>query len=468
MNFSRKRPATRLRLVIALGVTTGLAVTGCASASDSSSGGAATSAATSAAGTLPSALVDAAVAAAKTASGGIQFGGEINILGVTSGDEAKALTDAMAPFTTATGTKINYTGSQDWSTVLATGIASNNVPDIVDAQGAGTALTYAKQGLFLPLNSILGDTLKANYSQGLLDAVTVNGDTYGIWGETDAFMVWYNTKTYTGPTKPASYDELNTWATTQAATGVAPWCMALEAGPGSGFRAESWVENMFLKMYGPEKLAAWANGTLPFNSPEVKAAFQRYADVAGSKTMVNGGPQTVVSTSFLNYTTGMFSSPQQCQLSLWGNYAVGLTTSTYPNVQVPGDMNFFTVPGATPAADTAQNTAGHVLSALKSKDSPTVEAFMKYWASSDAQSLIAASGRWSVGNKNVALASYPNATMKASADLLNNASTIVIGPTGTMPTAVVAAWDKANIAIAQDPSTLDAQLDAIQALVPAN
>jgi alpha-glucoside transport system substrate-binding protein len=464
MTAHTKRYRSRNQLVLAMGITAGLALAGCASASDSSSGGAGAST-PAASADLPAALVDSAVAAAKTAAGDEKLGGTLKILGVTSGDEATALTDAMAPFTTATGTKIEYTGSQDWSTVLATGIESNNLPDLVDAQGAGSVHTYAKRGLFLGLNDIIGaDTLSANFSQGLVDAASVDGDTYGIWGETDAFMVWYNTATYDGPTDAASYAELNDWATAQAATGIAPWCMALEAGAGTGFPAESWIENMFLKMWGPEKLTAWANGDIAFNSDEVTATFQRFADVAGSNTMVNGGPQSVVSTSFVDYTKGMFSDPQECQLSLWGNYAAALTQSTYPDVKVPGDLNFFTIPGDTAEADTAQNTAGHVMSALKANDSPASRAFMKYWASTEAQSLIAASGRWSVGNKNIDLDTYPNATMRASAELLNNASTVVTGPTSVMPSAVVAAWDKAMIAIAQDPSSLDDQLDSIQAV----
>jgi alpha-glucoside transport system substrate-binding protein len=448
--------------------TTSVAASGTAGGSAPSS--AATSGSTTANGSVAShysALVSAAQAEARTAAGGAKLGGTVTIVGVANGAEGDDLVKAMKPFEDATGVTIKYTGSEDQTGVVQAAVLAGNPPDIVDGQGAGIMKAYAAQGKLKSMDDIVGaDVLKKNFNSGLLDGVTVNGKVYGIWGEVDAFMVWYNAKTYAGPKNPTSYAQLDAWAKKQAASGTAPWCMALEAGAGTGFPAQSWIENIFLKMYGPTEMAKWANGQLPWTSPEVKAAFQRFGEVATSKTMVNGGPTAVVSTSIVNYGTGLFSNPNRCSLELWGNYAAGLIQSQYPSVKIPADLDFFPVPADTPSGATAENIAGHVMFAFN--DAPQTKAFLKYWASPQAASLVAATGRWSVGNRNVPLSAYPNPAMQRSAELLTKASVLSPGPATTAPSATVTAWNKAIINYVQDPSTLDDGLASIQATASGN
>jgi alpha-glucoside transport system substrate-binding protein len=450
--------------VTALGIAASLMLTSCAGSNESSSGGASNP--TNNTSALPQKLVDSAVAAAKKAAGGENLGGSLSMIGITGGAEGDSLTAAMAPFTTATGTKIDYTATQDQSKVVQSALEGGNPPDLVDGQGVGLLQDYAKQGKLLALNDVVGnDMLKANYKQGLLDVASLDGTVYGLWGEADSFSIWYNTKTYNGPKSPANWAELDGWAKKQASSGTknAPWCMALEAGPGSGFPAQSWIESIFLKMWGPDKMAQWASGKLSWTSPEVKAAFERFGEVATSNTMVNGGPQTVVSTTVADYGNGMFTDPQQCQLSLWGNYIGGLIQAGNPNVKIPGDLSFFQVPAETAWAATAENVAGHVMYAFKNKDSKALRAFLKYWATPEAQALIAAGGHWTVGNSNVPLDAYPNAGIKASAEQLNNAKSLSPGPATTAGSAVVSAWNTAIIGYVQDPGNLDKQLASIQA-----
>ena len=462
MTFALLRRRRLVPLVVA-GAVSALLLSSCASADDSSSGGGSTTTATAKA--LPPALVDAATAAAKDAADGQSLSGSLNVLGVTGGAEGDDLVAAMKPFEDATGVKIDYTGSQDQASVLAAGVQAGNAPDIVDSQGAGIAMQYAASGQALSLSEVVGDDeLQRNYNAGLLNSVSLNGSVYALWGEADTFQVWYDPKTYNGPTS-GTYAELNAWAEQQAAKGdgVAPWCMALEAGAGSGFPGQQWITNMFLKTNGPEKLQQWATGQLPWTSPEVKAAWERFGAVATSDTMVNGGPQAVVSTSIVDYSTGMFSNPQQCRLSMWGNYAAGLAQGTYPDLKVPEDMAFFPVPSDDPAYADTQLTAGHTTFALKSNDSPEVRAFLKYWASSAAQSLVAASGRWTVANTRVSMDAYPNAAMKQSAELLQGASTLAVGPETLAPSAVANAYNAGIMAYVQDPTKLDDVLATIQA-----
>jgi alpha-glucoside transport system substrate-binding protein len=447
----------------ALGIACTLVLSSCASANDSSassSGSAATEAKKSA---LPAGLVKAALAQAKTAAGGADLKGEtVDVLGIVAGDEAKQLTDAMQPFEDATGVKIKYTGSQDQATVLAAGVKSGNAPDVVDAQGAGLAMQYAKSGDAVPLDDIVGTAaLKRDYNQGLLDAVSYNGKTYGLWGETDTFQIWYAPKTYTGPTT-GSWQQLTAWADAQAKKndGNAPWCMAMEAGAGSGFPGQSWIENVFVKKYGAAKLADWASGELAWTSPEVTWAWKEFGKVAASDTLVSGGPQAVVSTSAFSYSKGMYTQPQRCQLTLWGNYAGSIIQGIYPKVTIPDDLDFFTVPASDPAYSGDLDVTGHVTFAMN--QDPATTAFLKYWETAAAQSLVAASGNWTLGNKNVPLSAYPNVAMKQSAQLLQSATTLIPGPAGTVGSATNSAYNAGIMSYIQDPGKLSSILQTIQ------
>jgi alpha-glucoside transport system substrate-binding protein len=459
MNLRHPRARHALSLT-ALGVVGALSLAGCASANQSSSSDASASA--SADTGLPQDLVDAAVAAAKTAAGDATFDGTLDVVGIASGADGEVFAAAMAPFEAATGMTVNYVGTGDQATVVAAAVAAGNPPDVVDGQGLGLMLQYAQTGQAISLSDAIGDdVLAANFNPGLLDSATVNGKVYGIWNEADTFQVFYNPAQYDGPTD-GSWQDLMAWSDAKAAEGgpTAPWCMGLESGAGSGFPAQGFIENLFVKQFGSDALAAWANGTMPWTSDEVKWAFQEFGKIATSDTLVSGGPQAVVSTSAFTFMDGMYTDPQQCQLTLWGNYAAGIVQATNPQATIPDGLDFFDIPASDPAYAGALDVAGHVTFALN--EDPATVAFMKYWATPEAQSLIAASGRYTVANVGVPLSAYPNDGMRNSAQLLLDATTVTPGPASAVPTAVNTAYLQGIMSYVQDPASLDAILAGIQ------
>lgn len=451
--------ASRTLAYTALGLAGALALAGCASADQSSSGKPSASSGSS----LPQPLVDAAVAAAKTAAGGQDLSGTLEMVGVSTGADADPFLGAISAFEQATGVTVNYTGAPDQATVVPAAVKAGNAPDIVDGQGLGLMQQFAASGDAVSLSELIGDDVLAeNFNPGLLQSASVDGQVYGVWNEADTFQIFYNPATYDGPTD-GSWQDLSAWADTQAAsgTGDAPWCMGLEAGAGSGFPAQGFIENLFVKKFGSDALAAWASGALPWTSDEVRWAFQEFGRIATSDTMVAGGPQGAVSTSAFTFMDGMYSDPQACQLTLWGNYAAGIVQGANPQATVPDGLNFFDIPASDPAYAGALDVAGHVTFALN--DDPATAAFMTYWASPEAQSLIAASGRYTVANVNVPLDVYPNENMRGSAELLLAAETVTPGPASAVPTAVNTAYLQGILSYIQDPASLDSILAGIEA-----
>ena len=79
--------------------------------------------------------------------------------------------------------------------------------------------------------------------------------------------------------------------------GVAPWCMGMEAGTATGWQFTDWVEEVLLRTETPEVYNQWITHELPFNSPEVRAAFERVINMIYKEGNVFGGPGAVMATA---------------------------------------------------------------------------------------------------------------------------------------------------------------------------
>jgi alpha-glucoside transport system substrate-binding protein len=450
LNTSQKRAAAAVTAM-----AFGLSMAGCASSDDD---------AKASKSPYSPEMVTAAEKAALELAGGKELGGSLSFYIANSGDEAKVIEAAVKPFEDATGVDVKITNNTN-DALVQTKVRADLAPDVVDSNSIGAMKAYADQGLLKDVGAMVGeDVMAQNFDQGLIDAATIDGTNYGVWTEVDNYMVWYNPKTYKGPDSPATWDELNTWAAGEAKAGNTPWCMAQEAGDGSGFPGAQWIENWFLKNYGPEKLTAWANGELAWSSPEVKSAFEALGAIATDETMVKGGATSVLATSFLNNGTGLISEPPTCSVMMWGVFAGALTLGDDKNLAPLEDIDFFKTPAADPAFANVEDVGGHVTYAFS--DTKQVQAFIKYWASAESQSLLASSGYWTEANNAVPAAAYTNPLLsKAKETLLNDETTLATGPYLLGAADVVTAFKKAVVGYVQEPDSLDAllaDLDAIQ------
>lgn len=368
----------------------------------------------------------------------------------------------VSAFATATGVEIDYTGSQDLASIVQAGLDSGNPPDIVNTLSTATVRAYAEDGLLLPLGDVVSAEDLTHFDKALQDSISVDGEPFAIWNTLDVFDLWYNTATYEGPTS-GTWSDLIDWAAT-ATDDNAAFCMGLEAGPGTGWPAQIFIESVFLSMWGPEKLTEWANGDLPWTSPEVRAAFVEFGKIASSTSLVEGGATGILNRPFGDYVTGMFSDPQTCQLALLGGYVVPLAQSMDPDVTAPDDIDFFPVPPADSTGVAAQNVAGATMFAFAQNDSPELRAALSYLASSEAQSLLAASGIWQVANTAVPVDAYPTEVGAVLAEQLATADELVVGPATAATQQVNMAWISGIVGYLQEPDTLDEQLAAIDAV----
>lgn len=408
-------------------------------------------------------VLSTAEEAALEAAGGEQIGGQVTVVGVNGGVEGEIIEATFEPFEEATGIDVVYQGTSDANTVVQTGVAAGNPPDVFNAANAGALPGYARAGDLVPLDDLFDrDELEDQFGSALLDSATVDGTLYGIWNEVDNFMLWYNAQTYEGPTAPESWDELQEWATTAAQVeGPAPWCMGLESGAASGVPGAHFISNLILRKYGPEVVAQLAAGELPFTSPEVEDGFRMFGEIATQPEMVEGGPTGVLATRTVDAGNGLFSNPQRCELLGWGNYAAGLITAANPAVTPGEDLDFFRYPSIEDEYANTEMVSGHVMYAFN--DTPQVRAFMRYYASPEAQALLASSGQWVVGNRDVPLDTYPNEISRRAAEQYLDSDEVVLAPVSQLPAPVVLEFYRSVVAYVQDPASLDTILTSLEA-----
>ena len=121
--------------------------------------------------------------------------------------------------------------------------------------------------------------------------------------------------------------------------------MGLESGVATGWPATDWIENLLLAEAGLETYDAWTFHELPFDSPPVRRAFERFGDIVFPEGSVLGGPEGAAETSIFDAQTPMFDDPPGCWLYLFPTFAAfglpqgeapGRSTDTFPFPSVEG------------------------------------------------------------------------------------------------------------------------------------
>lgn len=406
-----------------------------------------------------------ATAAAKALEivGGQPIGGTVTVLGVLGGDELAAFLEVFAPFEEATGITVEYESTRDIGAVLQTRVDGGNPPDVASSSLVGQMIGFAENGNLIDLSQFLDmEATLSSYNPALLDSVSVNGKLYSIFTAINlAGLLWYNPNTYTGPLPPATWDELAAWAQETADAGTTPWCMGMESGAASGWPGTNWVTDFLIRQVDAETYARWWNGELPWTSPEIKSAFEMFGSIATNPQLVNGGPIAVLATSFLNGADAIYSEPPTCYLHNQASFMGGIINGNFPDL-VPGeDINFFSFPDMSADHSGVRQVSGEVMGMFN--DTPQARALIQYFASDEAQQLMAETGRWLSANTNIASSAYPSVFTQQAATVLGDAETIYYSAAGLMPQAITQAFWSGILSYVQNPANLDAILGDIEA-----
>ncbi len=217
------------------------------------------------------------------------------------GGEGANFAASVADFAKATGItiQIDSIGSSH-ETVLKTRIEGNQPPDLAMLAQPTGVLAYAAQGKVVDVATFMDKTALSDSHTATIGLVSDGDHIWGIPYKADVkSTIWYPIKAFAaaGYKVPTTWDELIALSDKIVADGKGnPWCIGIEAGTATGWQATDWVEEIFLKTYGPDKWNQWITHELPFNSPEVKDAFTKVAKIFFTDKYVTGGNTAIVAT----------------------------------------------------------------------------------------------------------------------------------------------------------------------------
>lgn len=342
-------------------------------------------------------------------------GKSVEIAAVWTGEEQKNFKQVLTEFEKRTGAKVTFVPAQDpIINFLGSKVAGGAPPDVAMLPQPGAIKQAVDKKWAKPLGKDAEAQLAKNYSQGWQDLGKVDGKQYGAYYKAaNKSLVWYNTKVF----ENAAAKEAKTWeellATSQAIydSGVTPFSV----GGADGWPLTDWFENIYLSQAGPEKYDQLAKHEIKWTDPSVKDALTTLAQLWGKKDFLAGGNKGAVGTEFTKSVEQTFTGGDQPKGAMVYEGDFAQVNIQQTKAKVGTDAKVFPFP-AVGSGDKPVVSGGDAAVILK--DSEASQALVTWLASPEAATIQAKLGGYLSPNKNVDLASYPNAVQREIAKAL--------------------------------------------------
>lgn len=347
----------------------------------------------------------------------------ITVLGATS-DLHGHINAAFEEWGKRSGISAHYETSGDFENLAKTRVTGDK-PDLLLFPQPGLLAEFARAGHLRPLEV---DEAVGRLQDGLADLGVVDGTRYGLPLSVNVkSLVWYAKKEFDGAglSVPRTWDELvaltDRIRTEQKS---APWCVGIQDGGATGWVATDWIEDIVLSERGPDFYDAWASGKVPFSSPEVRSAFEKFDRLVFSAGHTAGGRQGALTTTFPKASDAMFTSPPGCWMHKLGSFLIG---SLPDNARFGVDYDVFPFPG-----NGAVSGGGDSIALVS--DRPEARKVLQYMTSAEwfKHSRAHEGGALSAFT-DVAPSDYPIPADAAVARILNDASTFRFDASDRMP-----------------------------------
>jgi alpha-glucoside transport system substrate-binding protein len=372
-----------------------------------------------------------ASASSKKQSGPAAVSGSISFDGIWTGSEATAFGRVIKAFNKKfPNVKVNYKPvGNNVPTVLATAIAGGHPPDMADIAQPGLVKQLAQQGHLKPI-TYAKSAIAANFAPSWLKLGSVNGKLYAlVFKAANKSLLWYNVPAFkaAGVNPPKTWTELTSAAKTLQASGTP----AYSVGGSDGWTLTDLFENIYLRTFGKAKYDALSAHTIKWTDPSVATALKTMADVIGTSSNLAGGTSGALTFSFNDSVTNAFSSPPKAAIVLEGDFVGGVITSSTKAKPVSG-FNTTPFPAIKSGANsTAVEIGGDLFVAFR--DTPAIEAFVKFLATAQAANAWARIGGFGTGNKHVLASIYPDAITRATEAPISKASAVVFDMSDEQP-----------------------------------
>jgi alpha-glucoside transport system substrate-binding protein len=239
----------------------------------------------------------------------------------------------LEAFTQETGVEVNFVSFPELDSWITAEQAGSDPPDIAYAT-PGILADFAREGHLVDLGAFVDvEELRSVQSPYLVSLGTLGpegtwpaeeGQLFGAFNSIGVkSVVWYPVPEFrsSGYRSPTTWEELVDLTDRLRSDGRTPWCMGLESDTEDGWPATDWIENLVLADAGLETYDAWTFHDLPFDSPPIRRAFERFGDVVFSEGSVLGGPEGASETGFWEAQGPMLEDPPGCWLYQFPTFA---------------------------------------------------------------------------------------------------------------------------------------------------
>src|SRR5690554_1985738 len=256
-----------------------------------------------------------------------QVGASFALFGAPTGTEGDALQGFIDVYNEVTGSSITFRGSTDFENELRIAVDGGNPPDVAVTPQPASICEFANQGHLVALEDMGFDIaeMEANHSKFWMDlGLCEDGKHYGNpWFPNYKSVVSYHIPTFeeNGYEVPETYEDLVALSEQMVADGITPWCFGYGAGGATGWAGTDWIEDIFLRLHGPEAYTQWYKHEIPFNDPMVVEAFELFSQILHGEGFVLGGAENVPSIVVEESPAPMFQEPPGCVMLKQGSFA---------------------------------------------------------------------------------------------------------------------------------------------------
>ena len=335
--------------------------------------------------------------------------------------------DSYKPFEECTGATVKYQGDKSFETQVLVRARAGNPPDIAIVPQPGLLKQLVETGKVVKAPDKTGSNVDEFWGQDWKDYGTVDGTFYAApLGANLKSLVWYSPAEFEekGLEVPKTLDELKTLSDKLAEGGRKPWCAGIASGEATGWVVTDWMEDMMLRLSGPETYDKWVNHEIPFNGPESTAALDAVGGYLKNADYVNGGLGDVRSIATTTFQDGGLPILEgNCSLHRQASfYAANWPEGT--TVAEDGDVFAFYLPGKT-ADEKPVLGGGEFIAAFS--DRPEVQAFQNYlssdtWANAKADAT--PNGGWVSANKGLEIDKLTSPIDKLAAETFQDENAV--------------------------------------------
>ena len=383
--------------------------------------------------------------------------------------EGASLQKSWTKFESCTGIKIQYTADKEFESALKTKVQGGNAPDLAIFPQPGLVQTYATSGKLKAASDALTKEAETNWTKDWIGYATVDGLYFGApMGANDKSLIWYSPKSFKkhNYTVPTTWDELLKLSDKMVADGNKPWCVGIESGTATGWTLTDWMEEVMMRLHGPDVYDKWVKHEIPFNDPQVLDVLKMVGAIVKNPKYVNAGIGDVKSIATTAFQKGGLPIEKgKCQLHAQASFYASNWDKGY-TVSPDGDLFAFYEPPISDKFGKPVEGGGEFVGAFT--DRPEVEATQLYLASGEwATSRAKVAPGWVSANQKVDKTAFTNPVDALSVEALTDpASTFRFDGSDAMPAAVGAGtfWTQmTQWILGQDDKTT---LDKIEASWP--